>query len=58
LVEQVGGGHYPDDAPILDDQQAADRSSPHQIGGLAECGGWTGAHGIRSHQIANGAIPC
>jgi hypothetical protein len=58
LVEQVGGGHDPDDAPILDDQQAADRSSPHQIGGLAERGGWTGAHGIGGHQIANGAILC
>jgi hypothetical protein len=58
LVEQVGGGHYPDDAPILDDQQAADCSSAHQIGGLAERRGWTGAHGIGGHQIANGAVAC
>jgi hypothetical protein len=58
LVEQVGGGHDPDDAPALEDQQAADRSSPHQIGGLTERGGWTGAHGIGGHQITNGAVAC
>jgi hypothetical protein len=56
LVEQVGGGHYPDDAPILDDQQAADRSPPHQIGGLPERGGRTGAYGIGGHQITNEAL--
>jgi hypothetical protein len=56
LVEQVGGGHDPDDAPILDDQQATDGLSPHQIGSLAERGGRSGTHGIGSHQITNGAV--
>jgi hypothetical protein len=56
LVEQVGGGHDPDDAPILDDQQAADGSAPHQIRGLADRGGRTRAHRIGGHQITNDAV--
>jgi hypothetical protein len=56
LVEQVGGRHDPDDAPIFDDQQAPDRPSAHQIGGLAKRGGRAGAHGIGDHQITNGAV--
>jgi hypothetical protein len=58
LVEQVGSSHDPDDAPAFQDQQAADRSSAHQIGGLAERGGWTGAHRIGGHQITDGAVAC
>jgi hypothetical protein len=56
LVEQVGGSDNSDDAPILDDQQAAERLSPHQVSRLAQCGSRTGTHGIGGHQITNRAV--